>query len=128
LSSPFAVSSQQSSGLWRRDLAARYDLEVIDLNAELHFKNRGKLEPILDAMDKTQVISDSLLNHFYEEIETHVDRHYAAIPWKKYSLVYVTPPSWFPMVPAGSVLRLSRIITRISPNTKVFFFGNSLAS
>ena len=39
-------------------LAGRYDLEVIDLNAELHFRNRGKLKPILDIMDKTQIVSD----------------------------------------------------------------------
>jgi radical SAM superfamily enzyme YgiQ (UPF0313 family) len=110
-------------------LGARYDLEVIDLNAELHFKNRGKLKPILDVMDEARVVSDALhLYPFYDEFETQIDRHYEVIPWKKYPLVYVTPPSWFPMVSAEDVLRLSRSITRVSPNTKVFFFGNSLES
>lgn len=110
-------------------LAGRYDLEVIDLNAELHFKNRGKLKSILDLMDKTQMVSDALhLYPFYDEVETHIDRHYAALPWKKYHLVYVTTPSWFPMVTTEEVLRLSRAIKRVSPETRVFFFGNSLAS
>jgi len=109
-------------------LAGKYDLEVIDLNAELHFRNREKLKPILDVMDKTQIISDTLLTPVYDEVETHIDRHYAAIPWKKYPLVYVTPPSWFPTVPTGAVLRLSRAVKRLSPKTNVFFFGNSLGS
>ena len=109
-------------------MAARYDLEVIDLNAEIYFRYRGKLKQILDAMDKTPVASDVSLTPLFEAIGTHIDRHYAAISWKKYPLVYVTPPAWFPMVPAEAVLRLSRAITRGSPNTKVFFFGSSLGS
>jgi hypothetical protein len=85
-------------------LARRYDLEVIDLNAELHFRNRGKLKPILDAMDKTQIALDaSFLYPFYDELETQIDRDYAAISWEKYPLVYVTPPSWFPIVPTEAV-------------------------
>ena len=109
-------------------LAETYDLEVIDLNAELHFKNKRKLKAIFDLMDRTQIVSDALLNPFYDEVETLIDRDYAAIPWKKYPLVYVTPPSWFPMVPTEAVLRLSRAIKRVSPDTRVFFFGNSLGS
>ena len=109
-------------------MAGRYDLEVIDLNAEIYFRYREKLKQILDAMDKTQIASDVLLNPLFDAIGTHIDRHYAAISWKKYPLVYVTPPSWFPMVPTEAVLRLSRAITRVSPDTKVFFFGNSLGS
>ena len=109
-------------------LAGRYDLEVMDLNAEIYFKYRGKLKQILDAIDKTPLPSDVLLNPLFDTIGVHIDRHYAAISWKEYPLVYVTPPSWFPMVPTEAVLRLSRAITRVSPNTKVFFFGNSLGS
>jgi hypothetical protein len=101
----------------------------MDLNAELHFKNRAKLKPILDAMDKTQIVSDaSFLYPFYDELETQIDREYAAISWMEYALVYVTPPSWFPMVPTGAVLRLYRAVKRASPDTRVLFFGNSLGS
>ncbi len=110
-------------------LAGRYNLEVIDLNAELHFRNRRRLKPILKVMDNTQFVSDSLqLDPFYDEVEAHIERHYAAIPWKKYRVVYVTPPSWFPMVPVEKVLRLSRAIKRVSPEIRIFFFGNSLGS
>jgi hypothetical protein len=110
-------------------LARRHDLEVIDLNAELHLKNGQKLKPILDVIDKTQMVSDALhVYPFYDEIEPHIDRHYAAIPWEKYPLVYVTSPSWFPTVPTEEVLRLSRAINRVSPETRIFFFGNSLGS
>ena len=109
-------------------LARRYDLEVRDLNAEIYFKYYGQLKQTLDGMDKTPPASDVLLHPFFEAIGTYVDKHYAAISWKEYPLVYVTLPSWFPMVPAESILRLSRAITRVSPNTKVYFFGNSLGS
>lgn len=103
-------------------LAERYDLDVIDLNAELHFKNRGTLKSVLDGMDKTPSVSDAVhLSPFYDEIETSIDSHYAAIPWENYQWVYVTPPSWFPMVTAEEVLRLSRAINRVSPNTRIFF-------
>lgn len=109
-------------------LSERYDLVVTDLNAELHFRNRGKLTSILNIMEKTQIVSDALLNPFYNEVETQIDSEYGAIPWKKYPLVYVTAPTWFPMVQTAAVLRLSRAVKRVSPDTKVFFFGNSLGS
>lgn len=109
-------------------LAERYDLKVMDLNAEFYFRYHGKLKRTLEAMDKTPSASDVLLYPLFDAISKHIDKHYAAIFWKEYPMVYVTPPSWFPMVPAESVLRLSRAITRVSPKTKVYFFGNSLGS
>lgn len=109
-------------------LAGKYDLEVIDLNAEVHFKNRRRLKAILALMDRTQVVSDALLSPFYQEIETHLDNDYARIRWEKYPLVYITSPSWFPTVPTEAVLRLSRAITRVSREAKIFFFSNSLGS
>jgi len=110
-------------------LAARYDLEVIDLNAELHFRNRDTLKPVLEVMDKAQITSDALhLYPFYDEAETQIDRHYAAISWESYAVVYVTPPSWFPMVPSEAVLRLSQAIKQVIPDARICFFGNSLGS
>ncbi len=110
-------------------LAGTYDLDVIDLNAETHLRNVGKLKPILDRMDKSPVVSDALLLHpFYEELGPHIDEEYEGISWEKYSLVYVTPPSWFPTVPTEAVLRLSGTIKRASPNTRVRFVSNSLGS
>ena len=109
-------------------LSEQYDLDVMDLNADIYSKYRGKLLQTLDALDKKTIASDVLLDPLFDTTGSHTDRCYGAIHWKKYPLVYVTPPSWFPMVPAEAVLRLSRAITRVSPNTKVFFFGNSLGS
>ncbi len=109
-------------------LAGRYDLKVIDLNAETYFRRRAKLKRVLNAMDKSQIASDALLGPLYDEVEADLDADYAAISWKEYPLVYVTPPSWFPMVPAQAVLRLARAIKRVAPEARIFFFGNSLAS
>ena len=110
-------------------LAGRYDLEVMDLNANLHCRNRAKLEPKLKAMDKAQIVSDVLFLHpFYDALQPGIEREYAGIFWREYPLVYVTTPSWFPMVPTEAILRLSRAIKRASPDTRVFFFGNSLGS
>jgi hypothetical protein len=109
-------------------LAGRYDLEVLDLNAELQFTNQAKLKPILQFMDESRVVSDAHLTPFYEGVEAQIDSHYSAVPWERFSLVYVTPPSWFPMVPAQAVIRLSRAVEAVSPETMVLFFGNSLGS
>jgi radical SAM superfamily enzyme YgiQ (UPF0313 family) len=110
-------------------LAGRYDLDVIDLNAELHFRNRNKLKPILEVMDTARILSDALhLYPFYDAVDARIDEHYAAIPWNKYALVYITSPSWFPTVSTDAVLRLSRVIRRVSPETRILFFGNSLGS
>lgn len=109
-------------------LARRYDLEVRDLNAEIYFRYRGKLKHMLNALDRSSTASDVLFNPLFDAIGISVDKHYASIHWEEYPLVYVTPPSWFPMVPTESILRLSRAITRVSPSTKVCFFGNSLGS
>ena len=110
-------------------LAGTYDLDVIDLNAQMHLRKMGKLKLILDRMDKKRVVSDALfLYPFYEELRSYINEEYVGICWEKYSLVYVTPPSWFPTVPTEDVLRLSGAIKRLSPNTRVCFFGNSLGS
>ncbi|MDQ7784682.1 MAG: radical SAM protein [Desulfomonilaceae bacterium] len=110
-------------------MAERYDVDVIDLNADLHSRYRAKLEPILDFMDESRVVSDALhLYPFYDEVDTHIDEHYEGVPWGKYQRVYITPPSWFPTVPTKAILRLSHIIHRVSPETGIFFFGNSLGS
>ncbi len=110
-------------------LGGRYDLEVIDLNAELYFRNRRKLKRILHVMDQAPKVSDAyFLYPFYDELETQIERAYAAISWEKYPRVYITTPSWFPTVPAEAVLRLSHTIRQVSGDTRVFFFGNSLGS
>ena len=104
-------------------------MELIDFNAELHFRNRGKLKRVLRNMDRSPVVSDAFsLTPFYKELETCIDGEYETVRWEKYPLVYVTSPSWFPTVPTEAVLRLSRAIRRVSPGTRLFFFGNSLGT
>lgn len=110
-------------------LAKRYDLTVIDLNAEYHFKHRKELKKVLGAMDQAPIVSDTRMLHpFYEKLQGPTENFYAAIPWKDYSRVYVTTPSWFPTVPTEAVLKLTDEIRRVSPGTQVFFFGSSLGS
>ena len=41
-------------------LGEKHNVDIIDLNAELYLNNRRKLKSILDAMDKTRIVSDSL--------------------------------------------------------------------
>lgn len=110
-------------------LTEKFEVDVIDLNAVLHQQNSGRLKAILDDMDIEPVVSDDLhLAPFYQEIENQIDRLYSTVNWQKYLVVYVTPPSWFPMVGAEEVLRLSRTIKRVSPETRILFLGSSLSS
>jgi hypothetical protein len=110
-------------------LRSRYEVDVIDLNAEMHFKNRARLKQVLHRIDEARVVTDDLfLYPFFDQQESRIDRVYAALAWQDYSVVYVTPPSWFPMVPTEAVLGLCRLIHRVSPATQVFFFGNSLGT
>ncbi|MEW6140124.1 MAG: radical SAM protein [Thermodesulfobacteriota bacterium] len=110
-------------------LAQRYDVDIIDLNSELHFKEREKLLAILHTMDQDSILSDAvLLRQFYLVIEGHIDGLYDAVPWDRYSRVYLTSPSWFPTVPTEAILRLTRAVSRRSPETEIFYFGNSLGS
>ena len=62
-------------------LAERYDLKVMDLNAEFYFRYHGKLKRTLEAMDKTPSASDVLLYPLFDAISKHIDKHYAAIFW-----------------------------------------------
>ena len=110
-------------------LAEKYDLEVFDLNADLHFRNWKRLKPILEAMDKARTVSDAMfLYPFYDELEPQIDKGYAAISWERFPLVFVTAPSWFPTITTEAVLRLARAIKWESPETRAFFFSNSLGS
>ncbi len=69
-------------------LAGRYDLDVIDLNAELHLRNRETLQPVLEEMDKARVVSDALhLYPWYKKREADIEKLYDAIPWEGYPLV-----------------------------------------
>ena len=110
-------------------LGKLYELEVVDLNAEFHDRNREKLQPILLTLGQSQTISDAQsLYPFYNALDDQIDGFYASIPWEDFSIIYLTTPSWFPTVPTEAVLRLLHAIRHSSPVTKVYFFSNSLGT
>ncbi|MFH0822529.1 MAG: radical SAM protein [Pseudomonadota bacterium] len=110
-------------------LAQRYDLDVIDLNAEIHGRHGDGLNAVLRAMDDTSVVWETMhLQPLYSVLEDRIDGYYDEIPWNSYHVVYVTAPAWFPTVPTKAVLRLTSSIRRISPETNVVFFSNSLGA
>lgn len=110
-------------------LEQSHDLDVFDFNALMHVRQQEKLKPILDVMDASQIVSDEFhLYPFYQEVNAFVDELYGEVPWENYPWVYITPPTWFPTVPADAIVRLSRSIWRVSPKTEICFFGNSLGS
>ncbi|RJR51184.1 MAG: radical SAM protein [Desulfobacteraceae bacterium] len=105
------------------------ELDVIDLNAEIHFMNNARLNSVLDEVGMSSFVSDDLfLYPYYNELQARLDEAYRKVAWGKYGGVYVTTPSWFPTVPTDAVLRLARCIKEESPETELFFLSNSLGS
>jgi hypothetical protein len=105
------------------------ELDVIDLNAEICFRNKDILKGVLSDIDKNQVIFDSYhLSPLYHELLNNVEKEYELIFWRNYESVFITMPSWFVNIPTDDILKLSDLINRESPESKIFFFGNSLGS
>jgi hypothetical protein len=109
-------------------LASRYDLEVIDLNAECYQKCRRELENALASIDEGDFVSDWTLAPLYHEMDSCIGETYSAVSWEEYEVVYITSPSWFPTVPAEAILRLAGAVRRASSGTQLLFFGNSAGS
>jgi radical SAM superfamily enzyme YgiQ (UPF0313 family) len=57
-----------------------------------------------------------------------VETEYKRISWRDYQSVFITMPSWFVNIPTENILMLSNLIGRESPDSRIFFFGNSLGS
>jgi len=110
-------------------LRNRVDLDIIDLNAEICFRNKHILKKVVSDIDKNNVILDSYhLYPVYPDLLNDVEREYQRISWRKYELVFITMPSWFVNIPTEDVLKLSNLINKESPESKISFFGNSLGS
>ena len=110
-------------------LRKRYELDIVDLNAEIHFNTRNRLKEILRHMESSEIVLDSICFHpFYDETSRSVEEVYESVCWEKYQSVFITTPSWFVTVPTENVLKLSSFIKRQSPCCKIVFFGNSLGS
>ncbi len=110
-------------------LKERFELDVIDLNADIYFKNRNRLRKLLYNIDREQVIFDEFdLYPLYYKLMKGVEKEYGKIPWGQYRAVFVTIPAWFVNVPTENVLKLTHVIRKEAPDAEVFFFGNSLGS
>lgn len=110
-------------------LRKRFELDIIDLNAQIYFKNRERLKEVLFAFDRKQAVLDNFdLYPLYYQLLDSAEKELKQISWKDYQKVFITTPSWFTTVPTEDVLKLSNIIRRESHLTKIFFFGNSLGS
>lgn len=110
-------------------LKEKLELSVFDLNARIYNRNKTRLKDVLLKLDENQVVFDDLdLYPFYLELLETIEWEYSRIPWQDYQIVFVTMPSWFVTLPTETVLNLSAIIQKRSPNTEIVFFGNSLGT
>ena len=110
-------------------LKQRFELEVIDLNAEIYFKNRAVLKEALSDIRKNDIVLDSYnLYPIYLNLLSQSKKEYERIHWTNYEVVFITMPSWFVNIPTENVLNLSNSILKKSFKSKIYFFGNSLGS
>ena len=110
-------------------LRSKFDLDIRDLNAEVYFWNRDRFNDLLRELHGEQIVSDGLdLASFYAFLSKSEKQVYEKVEWEKYQSVFITAPSWFVTIPTKSVLKISNIIQKESPDTQLFFFGNSLGT
>jgi hypothetical protein len=110
-------------------LKQRYELEVIDLNAAIYFKNRALFKEALSDIRNNDIILDSYhLYPLYLKLLKRAAKEYERIPWSNYETVFITMPSWFVNIPTENVLSLANAIRNQSPESEIHFFGNSLGS
>jgi hypothetical protein len=110
-------------------LRNRYMLDIIDINAGLYFKNRRKLRQLFSEIEEKTIITDPIYFHpLYSDTVSDIEAVYESIPWDKYQSVFITTPSWFVTIPTEDILKLSLFVKRESPESQVYFFGNSLGS
>jgi hypothetical protein len=110
-------------------LKNRYDLDIIDINADLYLENKDRLKQLLVALEEKNIISDDIYFYpLFSEILSLVDRKYESISWDRYQSVFITTPSWFVTIPTEDILKLSLFVKRASPESQIYFFGNSIGS
>jgi hypothetical protein len=110
-------------------LQSKYDLDIIDINADIYFRNKQRLIQTFLAIEENDIVSDEIyFQPFYSELLPSVTEQYASIAWQKYQSVFITIPTWFVTVPTEDILKLCSEIKRASPDITVYFFGNSLGS
>jgi hypothetical protein len=110
-------------------LKTRYDIDVIDLNADIYFKNRADLTKTLSRLSTKPVVVDTLdLYPLYHRLLNDVKKEIIKIPWHTYQKIFITTPSWFVTIPTEDILKTSKLIKKAAPTVELFFFSNSLGS
>ena len=110
-------------------LKKRFELDIIDLNAQTYFKNRERLKEVLLAFENQLVVLDNFdLYPLYYQLLDSAEKELRQISWKDYQKVFITTPSWFTTVPTEDILNLSNHIRSESQHCEICYFGNSLGS
>lgn len=110
-------------------LGEKYQIDIIDLNAEIYFKNKADLKKALSHISSKPAVVDRMdLYPLYLRSLNDLETDIKKISWQKYQKVFITTPSWFVTIPTEDILQLSKLVKTASPNVEVYFFGNSLGS
>ena len=110
-------------------LGEKFELDVIDINARIYFKNKEKLNKALSQMESKQVVTDSSdVLPLYHRLSNTLGKELKQISWENYEKIVITTPSWFVTIFTEDILGLSKRIKAESPKSEIFFFGNSLGS
>lgn len=110
-------------------LSKKFELDIIDLNADIYFRDRDGLEKVLFDFHGKRVILDFLdFRPLYRKLLNSAKKEYRRISWRNYPFVFITMPSWFVNIPTENILHLSNVIHKESSDSKIFFFGNSPGS
>jgi hypothetical protein len=110
-------------------LQNRYDLDIIDINADTYFKNKQGLRQFFSEIEENAIVSDEIYFHpFFNDLVSQVEAVYESVSWEKYQSVFITTPTWFVTIPTEDILKLSYYVKKVSPDSDVYFFGNSLGS
>ena len=103
-------------------LREKFELDILDLNAEIYFKNKDKLKRIFIDIENHGIVSDKMHFYpFYEELLHHVEKVYASISWQEYQSAFITTPSWFVTIPTDDILKLSDFIKKESQILRSIF-------
>ncbi len=110
-------------------LGKKLDVEIIDLNAEIYYKNKHKWHQFFAEAETKELIVDNLdIDPLYHQLLSDVEKDYRQIAWHEYQSIFITTPSWFVTVPTENILKLTGVIKTESPDSTLFFYGNSLGS
>jgi hypothetical protein len=110
-------------------LQNRYDLDIIDINADIYVKSKRGLRQLFSEIEENAIVSDEIYFHpFFNNLVFQVEAVYESVAWDKYQSVFITTPTWFVTIPTEDILKLSYYVKKVSPDSDVYFFGNSLGS